>query len=93
MSRLKPSDLRLLGADFAAPGAVGIIGTAVPAHQVVAATASVGFAADPAQALLAAGTCPLTVALAPPLGTFPADLQKLILQTPVGKGTIGMTKD
>lgn len=79
---LVPSYSRLLGADFAAPGAVGAVGTAVLTHQVVAAPASVGLGADAAQALLAAGTRPLAVALAAPLGSLAPDLQQLILQAP-----------
>lgn len=77
-----PGYSRLLGADFAAPGAAGAVGTAVPAHQVVAAPASVGLGADAAQALLAAGTGPLAVALAAPLGSLAPDLQQLILEAP-----------
>lgn len=77
-----PGYSRLLGADFAAPGAAGAVGTAVPAHQVVAAPASVGLGADAAQAVLAAGAGPLAVALAAPLGSLAPDLQQLVLQAP-----------
>lgn len=77
-----PGYSRLLGADFAAPGAVGAVGSALPAHQVVAAPAGVGLGADAAQALLAAGAGPLAVALAAPLGPLAPDLQQLILQAP-----------
>lgn len=77
-----PSYSRLLGADFAVPGAAGAVGTAVPTHQVVAAPASVGLGVDAAQALLAAGAGPLAVALAAPLGSLAPDLQQLILQAP-----------
>lgn len=83
---------RLLGADFAAPGAVGAVGAAVPAHQMVAAPAGVGFGADAAQALLAAGTGPLAVALAAPLGPFAPDLQQLILQAPAWSPTAGAVR-
>lgn len=79
------ADLRLLGTNFAAPTAVGVVGAAVATNQVIAIPAGVGFGVDPAQALLATSAGPLAVPLAAPLGPFPPDLQQLVLQAPVGR--------